>query len=102
MHEVDDEDVSGVTGNAIHVNTKYMYEPLKELLQTELTYIRELTILIDTFVDPLENWLKTFDFSGNNSNRQNADYCIETIVMDENKNIVDSLFANVKMQSKAT
>lgn len=97
MDEILDDDTLGAIGNAIHANTKYMYEPIKELLQTELTYIRELSILIDTFVDPLENWLKTFDFSGNNSNRQNSEYCIESIVIDENKNIVDSLFANVKM-----
>lgn len=69
-------------------------DPETELIQTEESYVNDLRILVETFVIPLEKWFQSLDFT--KPNRQ-PDYCLETIACEQNINIIDALFANIKV-----
>jgi hypothetical protein len=79
-----------------------------ELLQTEITYIENLTILIEIFLDPLQNWIEKGTGTGKykNSNQisrqftpenTNPDYCIERLFYNENIDIISVIFSNIKL-----
>lgn len=71
-------------------------DPETELIQTEESYVNDLRILVETFVIPLEKWLTHFDLT--KANRQSPDYfCLETIACEQNLNLIDVLFANIKV-----
>jgi hypothetical protein len=71
-------------------------DPETELIVTEESYVNDLRVLVETFVIPLEAWLSRFDFT--KPTRQNhPDYCLESLVCDQKINIIDTLFANIKV-----
>lgn len=69
-------------------------DPETELIQTEESYVNDLRVLVETFVIPLEKWFQSLDFT--KPNRQ-QDYCLETIACEQNINLIDALFANIKV-----
>jgi hypothetical protein len=70
-------------------------DPETELIQTEESYVNDLRILVETFVVPLEKWFTHFDLT--KANRQSPDFCLETIACEQNINLIDVLFANIKV-----
>jgi hypothetical protein len=65
-----------------------------ELLQTESNYIRDLTILVETFVEPLREWLQSETFC---KGKQNPEYCLETVMFEEDIDVVSYIFSDLKL-----
>jgi hypothetical protein len=70
-------------------------DPETELIRTEESYVNDLRILVETFVIPLEKWFARLDLT--KANRQSPDFCLETIACEQNINLIDVLFANIKV-----
>mmetsp|Transcript_2416 Transcript_2416/g.3706 ORF Transcript_2416/g.3706 Transcript_2416/m.3706 type:complete len:647 (+) Transcript_2416:234-2174(+) len=79
--------------NQFHSNDKRS-DPEEELIRTEETYVNELTTLVETFVVPLEKWLTKIQLV---KGKQNAEYCLDSIVLENNVDIVQGLFSNIKV-----
>jgi hypothetical protein len=69
-------------------------DPETELISTEESYVKDLEVLVNTFVLPLEKWLSTLTFS---KGRQIPDFCMDSIVLESNCNVIDVLFSNIKV-----
>ena len=70
--------------------------PEMELVSTESSYVENLRILIDTFMNPLELWIQNLSKHQDPRSRAgHPDFCLETIVAEED-NIIDAVFSNIK------
>lgn len=67
-------------------------DPVSELIKTEKTYIDELTVLIETFKEPLSVWIKTIDIS---VKKNFTEYCLEETLSVERIDVIKSLFSNI-------
>jgi hypothetical protein len=86
---------TGSTSPSHHIKSPATLDPETELIVTEESYVNDLRVLVETFVTPLEAWLSRFDFT--KPNRQNPDFCLESVVFEQKINVIDILFANIKV-----
>ena len=74
--------------------SKGLSRPELELVETEVTYVENLRILIETFMNPLEIWVQNV-LKRADTKKMSPEFCLE-IILSEEENITESLFSNIK------
>ena len=70
--------------------------PAIELVSTEASYVENLRILIETFMNPMDIWMQSLTKTSEIKNKTfHPDFCLEMIISEE-ENIVESIFSNIK------
>lgn len=75
--------------------------PERELIQSEEKYISELSVLLDTFLTPLHEWIKGLTSLLTTYPRRkdvSGEFALDSILLDEKVNVMDALLmADVKL-----
>ena len=76
-------------------STEIMSDPERELIKSEETYVSALTVLVETFVDPLETWLNRIKLV--RAKQYPPDHCLEAVILEENIDVISGLFSNIRV-----
>ena len=71
----------------------------KELIESEETYVKQLNVLISSFLDPLEKYITNIKDQWKQVNYTQSNVVrllLERVILDEDIDIIATLFANIK------